>query len=57
MKQIDATKMMEEMRIDLINMLNWKREAVERIANESEKLSDEHDYGKRQLVFTFNLFN
>lgn len=48
-KQIDATKMMEEMRIDLINMLNWKREAVERIANHSEQLSEEHDYGKRQF--------
>lgn len=40
---------MEEMRIDLINMLNWKREAVERIANHSEQLSEEHDYGKRQF--------
>lgn len=46
-KQIDATKMMEEMRTDLMNMLNWKKDAVERIANQSEKLSDEHDYGKR----------
>lgn len=38
--------MMEEMRRDLMNMLNWKKDAVERIANQSEKLSDEHDYGE-----------
>ncbi|XP_017478529.1 PREDICTED: voltage-dependent calcium channel subunit alpha-2/delta-3-like [Rhagoletis zephyria] len=48
--------MMEEMRIDLINMLNWKREAVERIANESEKLSDEHDYENDDIEYP-NYYN
>lgn len=38
--------MMEEMRKDLINMLNWKRAAVERIAVESEKISSQYNYGQ-----------
>ena len=45
-KQIDATKLMEEMRKDLINMLNWKKDAVERIANKSENIASQYVYSK-----------
>lgn len=43
---VDATKMLEEMRIDVQNMLNWKKEAVARIAVEAEKLASNHSYDK-----------
>ena len=43
---VDATKMLEEMRIDVQNMLNWKKEAVARIALEAEKLASNHTFDK-----------
>jgi voltage-dependent calcium channel alpha-2/delta-3 len=48
----DATKLLEEMRTDLQNMLKWKKEAVDRIATEAEKLSKNHTHVKN-LVFPY----
>lgn len=42
----DANKMAEEMRMDVENMLNWKKHAVERIANESQRLAANHTFGE-----------
>ncbi len=41
------------MRNDVMNMLNWKKHAVERIANESERLAANHTYGN--LCININL--
>lgn len=43
----DATKLLEEMKNDLQNMLKWKREALERIATEAENLSANHTHVKK----------
>lgn len=49
----DANKMMEDMRVDVTNMLNWKRHAVERIANESERLAANHTYDNNIISFEY----
>lgn len=51
---VDATKMLEDMRGDVQNMLNWKREAVIRIATEAEKLASNHTPDKH---LRFNYLN
>ncbi|XP_017488201.1 PREDICTED: voltage-dependent calcium channel subunit alpha-2/delta-2-like [Rhagoletis zephyria] len=49
----DGNKMMDDMRQDVINMLNWKRHAVDRIANESERISSNHTFDKNLDNFPF----
>ncbi|KAH7642485.1 voltage-dependent calcium channel subunit alpha-2/delta-3-like [Dermatophagoides farinae] len=45
-KQIDASKLMNDMRQELINMFSLKQEAAERIAIETEKLAEKYAYHK-----------
>lgn len=45
-KQIDASKLMNDMRQELIQMFSLKQEAAERIAIETEKLADKYAYRK-----------
>lgn len=49
----DGNKMMDDMRQDVINMLNWKRHAVDRIANESERISSNHTFDRNLDHFPF----
>ncbi|XP_054168613.1 voltage-dependent calcium channel subunit alpha-2/delta-3-like [Oppia nitens] len=51
----DSNKMMEDMRNDVINTLNWKKQAVDRIANESQRLAANHTYDKNVLVEYLNM--
>ncbi|CAG2181063.1 unnamed protein product, partial [Oppiella nova] len=45
----DSNKMMEDMRNDVMNTLNWKKHAVERIANESQRLAANHTFVDKNL--------
>lgn len=60
MEWIDVNKLMEDMRNDVMNMLNWKKVAVERIANESERLASNHIFGNiltfLALHYSYNCF-
>ncbi|KAI2803805.1 Voltage-dependent calcium channel subunit alpha-2/delta-4 [Blomia tropicalis] len=52
-KQIDPTKLMEDMRKSVVNMLNWKRDAVQRIAEECEKISSHYNYEKEIEYYSY----
>ena len=43
---VDANKMVMEMSSEIYNMLNWKKDAVKKIALEAEKLASNHSYDK-----------
>ncbi|CAG2161553.1 unnamed protein product [Oppiella nova] len=45
----DSNKMMEDMRNDVMNTLNWKKHAIERIANESQRLAANHTFVNKNL--------
>lgn len=49
-KQIDASKLMNDMRQELINMFSLKQEAAERIAIETEKLAEKYAYRKKFIL-------
>ena len=53
----DSNKMMEDMRNDVMNTLNWKKQAVERIANESQRLAANHTFGETARVSALSLIN
>lgn len=57
--QIDVTQMMEDMRTNLTSMLAWKKEAVEKIAHESERIAAEYVLGKVFGIgkFVINLYD
>lgn len=45
-ERVDAAQMLEQMKIDVTNMLKWKKEAVQKIALEAEKLASNHTFDK-----------
>lgn len=49
---VEASKILEEMRTDLQNMLKWKKTAVAKIAAEAEKLAANHSHVKN-LDFSY----
>ncbi|CAG2100560.1 unnamed protein product [Medioppia subpectinata] len=51
----DSNKMMEDMRNDVMNTLNWKKHAVETIANESQRLAANHTFDKNMELDYLNM--
>lgn len=45
-ERVDASQMVEQMRTDVSNMFKWKKEAVQKIAWDAEKLASNHTFNK-----------